>query len=99
MGAFVEMVDEMVGGIPIKKFFDEEMGLSDMDPDDFDSMPPFPFPAELFPMGTFPVGMKTTREILTGLPPSVLELIETGQSECSKLVQLQSAHGTGSDHM
>ena len=27
MSAFVEMVDEMVGGVPIKKFFSEEMGL------------------------------------------------------------------------
>ena len=51
-----------------------------MDPSDFAHMPPFPFPAELFPKGTFPKGMKTTREILTGLPPSVLELIETGKS-------------------
>ena len=105
MSAFVEMVDEMVGGVPIKKFFSEEMGLDQvgsratclhrrlrrvahsecalvlqMDPSDFEHMPPFPFPAELFPKGTFPNGMKTTREILTGLPPSVLELIETGKS-------------------
>ena len=60
-----------------------------MDPDDFDSMPPFPFPRELFPKDTFPAGMKTTREILTGLPPSVLELIETGRSD--ELVPINTA--------
>ena len=75
MSAFVEMVDEMVGGVPIKQFFSETMGLHEMDPEDFEHMPPFPFPGELFPVGTFPKGLKTTREILTGLPPSVLELI------------------------
>lgn len=32
MSAFVEMVDEMVGGVPIKKFFSEEMGLDQVRP-------------------------------------------------------------------
>lgn len=91
MAAFVEMVDEMVGGVPIKTFFSEMMGLDDMvharglppyaassdgttfrsdrpsvseksarplspaqDEDDLASMPPFPFPGELFPVGTLP---------------------------------------------
>ena len=68
-----------------------------MDPSDFEHMPPFPFPAELFPTGTFPKGMKTTREILTGLPPSVLELIETGKSGTAASAPLPAGSSAAGD--
>lgn len=46
---------------------------------DLASMPPFPFPKELFPPGTFPAGVRFSKKSLDMLPPSVRELVETGQ--------------------
>lgn len=43
-------------------------------------MPPFPFPRELFPPDTFPTGVQFTDESLNMLPPSVRELVESGQA-------------------
>ena len=39
-------------------------------------MPPFPFPKELFPPGTFPPGMKFSTDF--HMPPAVEELLESG---------------------
>ena len=39
-------------------------------------MPPFPFPKELFPPGTFPPGMKFSTDF--HMPPAVEELLENG---------------------
>lgn len=47
---------------------------------DLSSMPPFPFPKELFPADTFPPGVQFADESLKMLPPSVRELVETGQA-------------------
>lgn len=47
---------------------------------DLASMPAFPFPKELFPPDTFPPGVQFSEEGLNMLPPSVRELVETGQA-------------------
>ena len=50
-------------------------GLSERD---LAAMPPFPFPRELFPTGTFPPGVRFSRDGLQGVPPSVEALLGAG---------------------
>jgi hypothetical protein len=52
--------------------------LSGLSKRDIAAMPPFPFPKELFPAGTFPEGMRFSREGLEGVPPSVEALLGAG---------------------
>ena len=61
----------------MKEMFKDVLG--GMDPEDMEGMPPFPLPREFFPKGTIPEGMKTTMDHMKGMPPSVVELIETGE--------------------
>ena len=52
-----------------------------LDTSDLKHMPPFPFPKELFPPGTFPEGMKFSTDF--HMPPAVEELLEkVGPGNC-----------------
>jgi hypothetical protein len=55
------------------------------------AMPPFPFPKELFPPNTFPPGVQFSEESLDLLPPSVRELVETGQASSLGLMYEESS--------
>jgi hypothetical protein len=53
--------------------------LGGLEEEDLAHMPPFPFPKELFPPGTFPEGMKFSTDF--HMPPAVEELLEQGGPE------------------
>lgn len=56
-------------------------------------MPAFPFPKELFPPDMFPPGLQFSEESLDMLPPSVRELVETGQaSSLGLMFEASSEH-------
>ena len=69
---FQEMMAEVMGGDSVMDMLD---GMSERE---IASMPPFPFPKELFPEGTFPKGMRFSSEGLSELPPSMLRAMEEG---------------------
>eukprot|EP00191_Tetraselmis_sp_GSL018_P023532 CAMPEP_0177624730 /NCGR_PEP_ID=MMETSP0419_2-20121207/29666_1 /TAXON_ID=582737 /ORGANISM="Tetraselmis sp., Strain GSL018" /LENGTH=281 /DNA_ID=CAMNT_0019125517 /DNA_START=94 /DNA_END=936 /DNA_ORIENTATION=- len=73
MAMFQDLMQEMLGGVSIKEML---RGLSK---GDLEEMPPFPFPKELFPPGTFPEGLRFSSEGLAGLPPSVEEALASGE--------------------
>ena len=52
--------------------------LAGMSKAELQAMPPFPFPRELFPPGTFPAGLRFSREGLEQVPPSIEALRGAG---------------------
>ena len=101
MGMFRALMNQMMGGLSIR---DMVAGMSE---EELAEMPPFPFPKELFPDGTFPAGMRFSREGLQGVPPAVEALLESSPEELGKMFQeagnrpeLEEAYGSffpGSD--
>ena len=62
---FQEMMMEMMGGDQIMEM------VAGMSRAELAAMPPFPFPKELFPPGTFPEGLRFSCSGLSDLPPSM----------------------------
>ena len=69
---FNDLMSELMDGDSILEMVE---GMSEAE---LAEMPPFPFPKELFPKGTFPPGMRFTSEGLSNLPPSMLSALEDG---------------------
>ena len=95
MGMFRALMNQMMGGLSIR---DMVAGMSE---EELLEMPPFPFPKELFPDGTFPAGMRFSREGLQGVPPAVEALLESSPEELGKMFQeagdrpeLEDAYGS-----
>lgn len=76
---------------PTRKQHMQEM-FNGLTQSDLAAMPPFPFPRELFPPDTFPAGVQFSSESLDTLPPSVRELVETGQAGSLGLMFEASSH-------
>ena len=72
---FQEMMAELMGGESVMEM------VAGMSPAEIKMMPPFPFPKELFPPGTFPPGMRFSCEGLADLPPSMMRAMEEGDME------------------
>ena len=70
---FQVMMAEMMGGVSVKEM---TAGLSRQE---LAAMPPFPFPKELFPPGTFPEGMTFSSDGLENLPPQVEAMLANGE--------------------
>ena len=81
MGMFRALMNQMMGGLSIRDMVE---GMSE---EELAEMPPFPFSKELFPEGTFPVGMRFSREGLQGVPPAVEALLESSPEELGKMFQ------------
>ena len=81
MGMFRALMNQMMGGLSIRDMVE---GMSE---EELAEMPPFPFPKELFPEGTFPAGMRFSREGLQGVPPAVEALLESSPEELGKMFQ------------
>ena len=69
---FQEMMAEMMDADSIMDM------VAGMPPAEIASMPPFPFPRELFPEGTFPPGMRFSSDGMGELPPSMVRAMEEG---------------------
>ena len=69
---FQEMMAELMGGEDIMDL------VAGMSAAEIKAMPPFPFPKELFPEGTFPPGMRFSCDGLAELPPSMMRALEEG---------------------
>lgn len=56
---------------------------------ELEAMPPFPFPKELFPPGTFPEGLRFSSEGLGNLPPAIEALLsgESGDVDMAALFE------------
>ncbi len=83
LAQFSALMHECTGGMPIQQL------VAGMSAEDIAAMPPFPFPRELFPPGTFPEGMRFSEQGLQGMPPAVQELLASG--DAAALQQLVAA--------
>ncbi|GIM11413.1 hypothetical protein Vretimale_14936, partial [Volvox reticuliferus] len=70
---FQSLLLEIIGGADMIRAM-----LSCFTPRELARLPPFPFPKELFPPGTFPPGLRFSCKGLKGLPPQIDELIQNG---------------------
>ena len=75
MAMFRELMHELMGGQSVKDM------LAGLGRSELAEMPPFPFPKELFPDGTFPAGLRCNSEGLKGTPPSVTAILEGDHPE------------------
>ena len=93
MGMFGEVMQQLMGGLSIR---DMVAGMSRAE---LAAMPPFPFPKELFPAGTFPEGLRFSRDGLQGVPPAVEALLESeNAAELGKMFAAAGpAGGLGGD--
>ena len=86
---FQEMMAELMG---------DDDGIMDMvrsmSPAEIAAMPPFPFPRELFPEGTFPPGMRFSSDGLADLPPSMQRAMEEG--DLASVLHGGACHGGSS---
>ena len=71
---FQEMMEELMDG---QSVLDMVAGMSAAE---IAAMPPFPFPRELFPQGTFPKEMRFSSEGLDSLPPSMMRAAAAGMA-------------------
>ena len=71
---FQEVMADLMGGESVMEM------VAGMSAAEIRRMPPFPFPKELFPPGTFPEGMRFSCDGLADLPPSMLKAIEAGDA-------------------
>jgi Ankyrin repeats (many copies) len=60
------------------------------------AMPPFPFPEELLPAGTFPPGVRFSWEGLRGVPPSVKALLGAGDGAALGAMYAEAVADTAS---
>ncbi|PNH12507.1 DnaJ subfamily B member 11 [Tetrabaena socialis] len=70
---FQALLLEIIGGADMIR----EM-LSCFTPRELARLPPFPFPKELFPAGTFPPGLRFSSKGLKGMPPQLEAMIQNG---------------------
>ncbi|GLI65651.1 hypothetical protein VaNZ11_009251 [Volvox africanus] len=70
---FQSLLLEIIGGTDMIRAM-----LSCFTPRELARLPPFPFPKELFPPGTFPPGLRFSCKGMKGLPPQIDELIQSG---------------------
>ena len=75
MAMFRETMVELMAGVSVKEM------LEGMSEEEIRVMPPFPFPRELFPKGTFPPGLRCSSEGLKGVPPSVSSVLRSSRPE------------------
>lgn len=84
MDTLYDLVQDMLEGDTIRNM------LRGMTKRELKEMPPFPFPREFFPRGTFPEGMRFSPGALPGVPPSVLRALDS-PAEAAKLGDLYVA--------
>ena len=75
MAMFRETMVELMAGVSVREMLE---GMTD---EEVETMPPFPFPRELFPPGTFPEGLRCSSEGLKGVPPSVSAILKSDRPE------------------
>lgn len=84
---FHDLIRELMDGLSVKDLF-EGMGSEELQ-----DMPPFPFPKELFPPGTFPEGVEFNTEGLLGIPAALEEVLASGDIDLLESMVLEATTG------
>lgn len=70
-----------------------------MSQEELADMPPFPFPKELFPPGTFPEGLRFSSEGLGDLPPAIEAFMAGDNNEIDVAALFEAAADDTGEHL